>query len=61
MGKGTGMGDIWLLNNERCVVLSSLSFTGNISVRSFDDAWLSKATYIVGGEKGSLDSKRDLR
>ena len=61
MGKGLDMGERWLLNDMRCVVLSSLSFTGNNNVRCFNHAWLSKATGIVEDEKGNLTLERDLR
>ena len=59
--KGLSMGKRRLLKEISCVVLSSLSFTDNDSVRYFNHAWLSKATDIVGGEKGSLNSGRGLR
>ena len=54
VAKGLDMGKRWLVNEMRCVVLSSLSFTGSNSVRSFDQAWLSKATDIVGGKRGNI-------
>jgi len=54
VAKGFDMGKRRLLKDMRCVVLSSLNFTGNDSVRYFNHPWLSKATGIVGGEKGSL-------
>ena len=54
--KGLDMGKRRLLKEMSCVILSSLNFTANNSVRYFDQAWLSKATDIVGGEKGSLNS-----
>ena len=61
VAKGLDMGKRRLLNEQRCMVLSSLTFTGNNSVRYFNHPWLSKATDIVGSEKGSLNSKRGLR
>ena len=61
VAKGLDMGKRWLLKGMRCMVLSSLSFTGYDSVRYFDQAWLRKATDIVGGDKGSLNSERGLR
>jgi len=39
----------------RRVVLSSLSFTDNSGVRYFDQAWLRKATDIVGGKIGNIN------
>ena len=53
--KGLDMGKRRLLKEMRCMVLSSLTFTGNNSVRYFNHTWLSKAKDIVGGEKGSLN------
>jgi hypothetical protein len=41
------MGKRWLLNGTRRGVLSSLSFTDNIGVRYFDQAWLSKDVDVV--------------
>jgi len=61
VAKGLDMGKRRLLKGMRCMVLSLLSLPDNDSVRYFNHAWLSKATDIVGGEKGSLDLKRDLR
>jgi hypothetical protein len=61
VAKGLDISKRRLVNEMRCVVLSSLSFNGNISIRSFDNAWLSSATDIIGGEKGSLNLERDLR
>jgi len=54
VAKGLDMGKRWLLKEMRCVVLSSLTFTDNSGVRYFNHTWLSKATDIVGDEKGSL-------
>ena len=54
VAKVLDMGKKRLLNGMRCVVLLSLIFTGNNSVRYFNHPWLRKATDIVGDEKGSL-------
>ena len=54
--KGLDMGKRRLVKEMSFVILSSLNFTGNNSVRYLNQAWLSKATDIVGGEKGSLNS-----
>jgi hypothetical protein len=48
------MGERRLLNGMRRVVLSPLSFTDNSSVRYFTQAWLKKATDIVGSERGGI-------
>jgi hypothetical protein len=61
VGKGLDMGERRLLNEMRFVVLSSLSFTGNNSVRYFNHVWLRKATGIVEDEKGNLTLERDLQ
>jgi len=54
--KGLDMGKRRLVKEMSFVILSSLNFTGNNSVRYLNQAWLSKATDIVGGEKGRLNS-----
>jgi len=46
------MGKRWLLKGGRRVVLSPLSFPDKSGVRYFSQAWLSKATDIVGGKRG---------
>ena len=51
------MGKRWFLNGMRRVVTSSLSFTDNSGVRSFDQTWLRKATDIVGGEEREYELK----
>ena len=61
VAKGLDMGKRRLLKGMRCMVLSSLTFTCNNSVRYFNHTWLSKATDIVAGEKGNLSLERDLR
>jgi hypothetical protein len=48
------MGERRLLNGMRRVVLSPLSFTDNSSVCYFTQAWLSKATDIVGEREGNI-------
>jgi len=48
------MGERKLLKGMRPGVLSSLSFTSNNGVRYFDQAWLRKATDIVGGKRGNI-------
>jgi len=53
-GKGVSMGERKLLKGMRPGVLSSLSFTSNNGVRYFDQAWLRKATDIVGGKRGNI-------
>ena len=40
----------------RCGVLSPLTFTDNSIVRYFDQAWLRKATDIVEGRRGNVNS-----
>jgi hypothetical protein len=61
VAKGLGMGKRRLLNVMRRGVLSSLSFTDNKNVRYFDQAWLGKATDIVGGKRGNVTKVgRDL-
>ena len=52
VGKGIDMGKRRLLKGMRCMVLSSLTFTGNNSVRYSNHAWLRKAADIVGGKRG---------
>jgi hypothetical protein len=51
--KRLSMGERWLLSWMRRGVLSLLSFTD--SVCCVNQAWLSKATDIVGGKKGSIN------
>jgi len=41
-----------LLSGMRCVVLSSLTFTGNNNIRYFNHQWLSKAKDIGGQDRG---------
>jgi len=54
VAKGLDMGNRRLLKEMRCMALSSLSFTGNNSVRYFNHAWLSKTTDVVGGKRGNM-------
>ena len=60
--RGVGMGKGWLLKRMRRGVLSRLTFTDNSIVRCLDQAWLRKATDIVGGEEREreLNTGRDL-
>ena len=53
VAKGFSMSERRLLNGMRRVVLSSLSFTGRVCC--FNQAWLSKATDIVGGKVGNIN------
>ena len=53
VAKGFSMGERRLLDGMRRVVLSSLSFTDR--VWCFNQAWLSKATDIVGGKVGNIN------
>ena len=55
VAKGLSMDKRWLLNGMRRVVLSPLSFTDNSGVRYFDQAWLRKATDIVGSQRGNIN------
>ena len=55
VAKGLSMGKRWLVNGVRRGVLSSLSFPDNNDVRYFNQAWLRKATDIVGGKVGNID------
>ena len=48
------MGERGLLKRLVPVVLSSLSFTDGSDVRCLDQAWLSKATDIVGSKVGNI-------
>jgi hypothetical protein len=45
------MGKRWLLSWIRCGVVLSLSLTDDRSVHYFDEAWLMRATGIVGSTK----------
>ena len=52
--KGFSMGERRLLDEMKCVVLSSLSFTDDSGVRCFNQTWLRKAKDIVGGKIGNM-------
>ena len=54
MGKGYNMGERRLLNEMRCVVLLSLTFSGKDNVRYFDHAGLRKTVDIVGKKRGNM-------
>ena len=43
-----------LVNRDTCRVLSTLISTDNKDVRYFDQAWLKKATDIVGIKKSNI-------
>jgi hypothetical protein len=51
------MGNRRLLKEMRCMFLSSLTFTGNNSVRYCNQPWLRKATDIVGGKDREYEVK----
>jgi len=56
------MGKRQLVKEMRCRVSSRPSFTDNNSVSCFDGAWLRKATDIVEGKSGNVNSlRRDLQ
>jgi hypothetical protein len=52
--KGLDMGKGRLMNWDMRGVLSALSFTDSNGVCYFDQAWLRKATDVVGREIGSV-------
>ena len=49
------MGKRWLLSWIKCGVALTLSFTDNNGVRYFDQAWLRKATELVGGKRRNIN------
>ena len=51
MIEGLDMGKRRLVNRDARAVLSALSFTDRKGVRYFDQAWLRKATDIVGDQE----------
>ena len=52
--KGFSMGKRWLLKEVRYVVFPSLTFNCNNRVHYFNQAWSSKDTDIVEGERGNI-------
>ena len=55
VAKGLSMGKRGLLNSIRCGVVSPVRFTDNNGVRYFDQAWLRKATELVGGKRRNIN------
>ena len=51
LSMGKGCVPSWI----RCGVVSPLSFTDNIGIRYFDQAWLRKAMDLVGGKRGNMN------
>jgi hypothetical protein len=52
--KRLSMGERWLLSWMRRGVVLEMSFTYNSGVCCFNEAWLSKATDIVGGKRENI-------